>query len=222
LRPSATPQTAPAAAVGSGGAGTKERLLRAAERLFAERGFEGTSVRAVTQAAGASVSAANYHFGSKLELLGATLRRQVEPINRRRLERLSELEAQPVPPDVEAIVEAYIGPAFERAAEVSDQDRALLRHVAVRLWTDPPEIVAALRSELFGVVNERFSAALAGTLPGVPADRARILLQLSVGLLVHTLNGQVEPRSESDADTLRATVVRFATAGVIAAAREGE
>jgi AcrR family transcriptional regulator len=202
-------------------ADTKERLLRAAERLFAERGFEGTSMRAVTQAAGASVSAANYHFGSKLELLGATLRRQVEPINRRRLARLTALEAEPEPPGVEAVLEAYIRPAFERAAEVSDHDRALLRHVVVRLWTDPPEIVATLRTELFGEVNERFSAALARALPGIPEERARVLLQLSVGLLVHTLNGQVEPRSPRDADTLRATIVRFATAGVIAAAKEG-
>ena len=44
-------------------ADTKERLLDAAEHVFAERGFEGTSMRAVTQAAGAAVSAANYHFG---------------------------------------------------------------------------------------------------------------------------------------------------------------
>ncbi len=200
---------------------TKERLLQAAERLFAERGFEGTSMRAVTQAAGASVSAANYHFGSKLELLGATLRRRVEPINRRRLERLDALEAGARPPAVEAVLDAFFRPAFERAAEVSDQDRALLRHVATRLWTDPPEIVAALRRELFGRVNERFSAALARALPGVPADRASVLLQLSVGLLVHTLNGQVEPLSADDADALRATIVRFATAGVTAAAEAG-
>ena len=55
---------------------TKERLLDAAERLFAERGFEGASLRAVTQAAGTSVSAANYHFGSKEALLGRTLLRR--------------------------------------------------------------------------------------------------------------------------------------------------
>lgn len=199
---------------------TQERLLDAAERLFAERGFEGTSLRAVTQAAGASVSAANYHFGSKLELLGATLRRQVGPINRRRLERLDALEASGRVPDVQAVLEAFFAPAFERAAEVSDQDRALLRSVAVRLWTDPPEIVSALRSELFGEVNERFAAALGRALPGVPVDRASVLLQLGVGLLVHALNGQVEPRSPRDADALRSTIVRFATAGVRAAATE--
>jgi AcrR family transcriptional regulator len=91
---------------------TKERLLDAAERLLAERGFEGTSLRAVTQAAGTSVSAANYHFGSKEELLRATLLRRVEPMNRRRLACLDDLEraAGGAPLSVEAVLDAYLRP----------------------------------------------------------------------------------------------------------------
>ncbi|CAA9412384.1 MAG: Transcriptional regulator, AcrR family, partial [uncultured Rubrobacteraceae bacterium] len=40
---------------------TKTRILDAAERLFAERGFEGTSIRAVTAEAGANLAAVGYH-----------------------------------------------------------------------------------------------------------------------------------------------------------------
>ncbi|MCP5067717.1 MAG: TetR/AcrR family transcriptional regulator, partial [bacterium] len=101
------------------GQDTKQRLLDAAEQLFAERGFDGTSMRAVTQAAGASVSAANYHFGSKQALLGATLRRRIEPFNRRRLELLDGLEAGGAVPDVEQLMDAFFRPPFERAAEAS-------------------------------------------------------------------------------------------------------
>ena len=67
---------------GGRGAETRERLLDAAERIFAERGFEGASIRAVTQAAGASVSAANYHFGSKEALLRETLSAPRRPAQR--------------------------------------------------------------------------------------------------------------------------------------------
>jgi len=48
--------------------GTRERLLDAAERRFAARGFSGTSVREITEAAGAHVGAVNYHFRSKAGL----------------------------------------------------------------------------------------------------------------------------------------------------------
>ena len=47
---------------------TRERLLRAAERLFADRGFGHVTVREICRAAGANVAAVNYHFGDKLGL----------------------------------------------------------------------------------------------------------------------------------------------------------
>jgi AcrR family transcriptional regulator len=47
---------------------TRERLLRAAERLFADRGFKKVTVRDICRAARANVAAVNYHFGDKLGL----------------------------------------------------------------------------------------------------------------------------------------------------------
>lgn len=53
---------------GSGDRETRERLLREAERLFAERGFNDVTVRELCTAARANVAAVNYHFGDKLGL----------------------------------------------------------------------------------------------------------------------------------------------------------
>jgi AcrR family transcriptional regulator len=47
---------------------TRGRLLRAAERLFADRGFKKVTVRDICRAARANVAAVNYHFGDKLGL----------------------------------------------------------------------------------------------------------------------------------------------------------
>ena len=58
---------------------TKERILDAAERLFAAHGFGETSMRALTAAAGVNLAAANYHFGSKDGVLRAILLRRLEP-----------------------------------------------------------------------------------------------------------------------------------------------
>ena len=47
---------------------TRERLLRTAEKMFADRGFKKITVRDICRAARANVAAVNYHFGSKLGL----------------------------------------------------------------------------------------------------------------------------------------------------------
>ena len=52
---------------------TRTKILRAAARFFAQKGFSGTSVRDIVSAAGENVSAINYHFGSKQKLYQATL-----------------------------------------------------------------------------------------------------------------------------------------------------
>lgn len=52
---------------------TRESLLLEARKLFSQKGFDGTSVRAITRAAGANLGAVNYHFGSKEALYHAVL-----------------------------------------------------------------------------------------------------------------------------------------------------
>ena len=44
---------------------TKERLLAVAEKLFAEKGFNGVSVREITQSAECNLASVNYYFGNK-------------------------------------------------------------------------------------------------------------------------------------------------------------
>lgn len=47
---------------------TRDRILRAASEIFADRGFRGTSIRAICEKAGTNVAAVNYHFQSKEKL----------------------------------------------------------------------------------------------------------------------------------------------------------
>ena len=71
---------------------TKERILNAAERLFGEHGFAGTSLRAITKEAGVNLAAIHYHFGSKEALLLEALHRYAAPVNQQRLQLLQEVE----------------------------------------------------------------------------------------------------------------------------------
>ena len=205
------PQKSAAEPAASESADTKERLLDAAERLFAERGFEGTSMRAVTQAAEAAVSAANYHFGTKEALLAAVMRRRMEPLNRKRIEAIERLDSD-APASLEALFEAYFRPSFEGLAQARQGgDGTFPRQVAARLYSEPPERIQALKSEVFGEVTARFNEALSRSLPGVPMRDVRMIHQLGIASLVHVISGQL------DEDLTRELE---ATAGSVAASYE--
>src|SRR5262252_5809342 len=83
---------------------TKDRILDAAEALFMEHGFEATSLRSITAAAGVNLAAVNYHFGSKEELFQAVLTRRLDPMNQERIELLEALEREPKPPSCEKVI----------------------------------------------------------------------------------------------------------------------
>src|SRR5215475_7182897 len=99
---------------------TKDRILDAAEKLFAMNGFEATSLRQITAEAGVNLAAVNYHFQSKEALLGAVFSRRVVPVNRRRIELLNALEAAAGAegPALDSILEALFRPVIEAAKRV--------------------------------------------------------------------------------------------------------
>ncbi|WP_216838352.1 TetR/AcrR family transcriptional regulator [Vibrio atypicus] len=62
----------------SGRNSTKEKILDVAEALFAEHGFNDTSLRTITSKAGVNLASVNYHFGDKKTLVRAVLNRYLE------------------------------------------------------------------------------------------------------------------------------------------------
>jgi AcrR family transcriptional regulator len=168
------------------GAGTCDRLLDAAERLFAAHGFRGVSLRELTAAAGVNLAAVSYHFGSKKELLRAVLERRVAPVNAERLRRLDALEARargrPLPLD--ELVAAFLAPAFEAARQPRFQDVAALLH------SEPVETVRPLLDPLFGECARRFLASVGAAL--AEADDATVSLRFHVvvGAMAHFLAGR--------------------------------
>ena len=92
---------------------TRDRLLDVAERLFAQRGIDATSLRAITTAANANLASVNYHFGSKDELFLEVLARRIAPVNAERLRLLNIAEKQANGnPSVSAILNAFLAPAL--------------------------------------------------------------------------------------------------------------
>ncbi|WP_162046647.1 TetR/AcrR family transcriptional regulator [Vibrio taketomensis] len=59
---------------------TKDKILDVAESLFAEHGFNDTSLRTITSKAGVNLASVNYHFGDKKTLVRAVLNRYLEAL----------------------------------------------------------------------------------------------------------------------------------------------
>ncbi len=60
---------------------TKDRILDAAEELFAQHGFAGTSLRQVTSRADVNIAAVNYHFGSKENLVNEVFKHRMDEMS---------------------------------------------------------------------------------------------------------------------------------------------
>src|SRR5690349_15934196 len=116
-------------------ADTRTRILAAAERLYAERGVDGVSLREITEAAGQRNNAAvHYHFGGRDELVRELFELRYAQLETRRAEMLAALDADGRTDDIEALVRILVAPF----AEAADQgaEGTWVRFVA-RLHEDP-------------------------------------------------------------------------------------
>lgn len=122
---------------------TRQRLVSAAETLFAERGIEGCSLREINAAAGQrNATALQYHFGDRNGLLVAVLRKHHADVEIRRHTLLDAYESEGVD-DLRALAAALVRPS---AAKLADPDggRAYLRIHAELL--NRPELPPELRN----------------------------------------------------------------------------
>lgn len=166
---------------------TKQRILDAAQAAFADQGFAGASLRTITSAAEVNLAAVNYHFGSKEQLFAAVFARRIEPINRLRLERLDALEAAAgqAPIALEALLEAFIEPAYQLMSAERDRGAEFLR-LSGRMFSDAGEHWAGVRA-LFQEPLERYLAAFGRSLAALPADEVLWRLFFVVGGMCHAL-----------------------------------
>jgi AcrR family transcriptional regulator len=113
---------------------TRDRLLRAAERLYAERGLDGVSLREITEAAGQRNNAAvHYHFGGRDGLVRALFEQRFAALDAQRAALLAQLDAEGKGGDVTSLVRVLVAPF----AEAGDgPDGHWVRFVA-RLHEDP-------------------------------------------------------------------------------------
>lgn len=167
---------------------THERILDAAERLFAEHGFVGTSLRRITGAAAVNLAAVNYHFGDKESLYAEVLRRRLRPINAARLARLEEAVATAgeAPPPLELVIDILLRPVFEVHRDPARGGPHIVRIIARTLTEPLPFMSALLREELHAVLG-RFAQIVRRHVPHLSPEEFLWRLSFVIGAMQHTL-----------------------------------
>jgi AcrR family transcriptional regulator len=167
---------------------TKERILDAAERLFSESGFSGTSLRNITAEAGVNLAAVNYHFGSKEGLIEEVFSRRLGPMNRERIALLDALEARGTTNDpcLGEIVEAFVGPPLRLSADPELGGLAFMRLLG-HAMTQPSARIRLLLTSQFRDVGLRFVSAIRRAVPELSEAEAVWRVLFMAGAMGHAL-----------------------------------
>ena len=144
---------------------TRERILDAAEELFARDGFAAVTVRQIMRKAEADVSLAYYHFKSKRDLFDAVMLRRVGYVNAIRLEALEKVEQRHPDdlPTVEEIIAAFTDPLLS----LLGSEHAEWRHyfALIAQINNSTEWGGELMTRYFDPLVTRFIEALRKVLP---------------------------------------------------------
>jgi AcrR family transcriptional regulator len=171
---------------------SRDRILDAAERLFARKGIRATTLREIAAAAEANTGSIYFHFKTKGELTREVFRRRLGPLDAERLAALEACESAsaPDPPAPRAILEALIAP-LARLTRGGDGGGLHFLGVLGRTYSEPdPEIIRMLERDHNGTL-ERFRAALARALPELPQEPLRLRFHFALGSVAHTLGSDV-------------------------------
>ena len=114
----------------AGGRATRELLVSTAERLFAEQGLAAVSLRQIGQESGQRNSGATqYHFGTRENLVAAIYARRADPMNRRRLELLEQLDAAGEGKQLDRLLWALLSPHVDSVADADNHFLGFLARV---------------------------------------------------------------------------------------------
>ena len=204
---------------------TRERLLDAAEQLFADRGFADTSVRDLTAAADCNIASVNYHFGSKENLYIEVFRRAISEMREHRIATIERQLADPkMSPAslVRAFSESFVDPIVRNPQRGERWMQMYSREMAQPLL---PEDM--FDREMIEPVAEVVHHAFRRLYPGISQMQVTLILLSVVGQLLHLvqmmrcpIQSETSPVKRIEVPAAIDHVVRFSVAGIEATVGE--
>ena len=198
---------------------TPQRLIAAAERLFAERGFNGVSVREIAAAAAVNPASVGYYFRGKEGLLAEVYRRHCQPMNEERFRLLAAAVERAQPPALAEVLEAFIRPALR----LTGNHAAPVTRLRAVLSGENSALLDKLVADNFDRSSARFIDALSQCLPHLTRDDIYWRFHFLLGTVYYTASGPHRIRALSqgrcdpaDTDAVIRELVPFLIAGLSA------
>jgi AcrR family transcriptional regulator len=205
----------------------QDRLLDAAEELFCEHGFEGTSIRDIATAAGCNIAAVNYYFRGKDKLYAELWRRELTQMRDARLQSIQQVMSESGDkPSLEDLLtsfaHAFIGPFVDES-----RSRRLMKLMA-REMIDQHVPADMFVEEVVKPTVGAMQGALLKVCPGLEESKIPLLIVFLAGQLAHVVHikamfEQLESAEMPQFDLTEAVdhVVKFSAAGIRAYVEEG-
>lgn len=168
---------------------TKQRILDAAEHLFARNGYHATSLRGITTTADANLAAVNYHFGSKEALLEAVIVRRLDPLNEIRNSQLEALlqkaELAGELPSCREVLRAFVEPTLRLRQQGSEAEDFIA--LIGRTLAEPRGIAMSIFLRHMQPLLQRIFQALALSLPALTEQDLFWRMHFTMGCLSHIM-----------------------------------
>jgi AcrR family transcriptional regulator len=167
-------------------ADTKERLLDAAEEVFAREGYRAASLRVITNLAAANLAAVNYHFGSKPALLEAVFARRLRAMNQARVRGLAlvieSARAAGRPPRARKLIEAFVEATLDHARSGPGERNFMA--LVLRSLSDTDHTVQRAFESFMKPTFDALLTAMAKALPALTANELWWRLQFAIGAMI--------------------------------------
>ncbi len=176
------------------------RLIDAAIALFAEKGYEGTSVRDLVTAAGVNVAAVSYHFGSKDALYQEALRACLAPCGEMRERMQAHLDAAKRSRSRKAAEEALRG-CIQDFLEVLVSPAALHSHLVMREQSEGKPRFEPVIREFFQPLGSILQQVILMLAPELPQLRVFMVISGIIGQCLHVYKARVSHRVLAGVDS---------------------
>ncbi|MDT0602571.1 TetR/AcrR family transcriptional regulator [Thalassotalea castellviae] len=166
---------------------TKNKILDAAESLFADKGFNGTSLREITSLAEVNLAAVNYHFGSKKELIKAVMSRYMNELSPNLQASLLVICQQETKPTLHEVFSAFIEPLLSLNVFRENGTSNFLQLLG-RGYTDSQGFLRWFLTTQYPEVITNFVTAVQRAYPELSAEDIFWRLHFTMGTVIFTMS----------------------------------